>query len=140
MKIHAQLPRSPRVRPYVRPCSVGARTIFEFRRKECAREVRRFAQFSTDFCVLAQNNTLVHAKTIIHKAPRAFPGVSLDYHGRKNNDVQLFSARELIGDYCYSRGGDTELISDTVTVVVVARNFFNRITGAVAVAARKDRR
>ena len=41
--------------------------------------------------------------------------------------MQLFSARVSISDCSYSRGGCTELISDTGTVVVVARNFFYRL-------------
>ena len=44
------------------------------------------------------------------------------YHDGKNQCVQLFSAQVLISDYSYSWGDGTELISDTVTVVVVARN------------------
>ena len=44
------------------------------------------------------------------------------YHGHKEYYMQLFYARELIIDYSYSWCGGTELISDTVTVVVVARN------------------
>ena len=34
----------------------------------------------------------------------------------------FFSVRVLVGDYSYSRGGGMELISDTVTAVVVARD------------------
>ena len=36
----------------------------------------------------------------------------LTYHGRKNNNMQLFSARELISDYSYSWCGGAELITD----------------------------
>ena len=50
-----------------------------------------------------------------------------------------FSAWELISDYSYRLGGGTELISDAVTVVVVAWNE-SQITVTVAVAARKDRK
>ena len=60
-------------------------------------------------------------------------------HDGKNKYMQLFSALVSISDYICSRCGGTELISDTVTVVVVARKEL-QITVTVAVAARKDRK
>ena len=45
------------------------------------------------------------------------------------NTCSFFRSRK-IGDYSYSRGGGTELISDTVTVAVVSITFYSHSRGS----------